>query len=521
MIPVLTAGQMREVDRFTIEELGLPGAVLMESAGRSVVDAMFESPALGACSSPLILCGKGNNGGDGFVAARWLKERCAPGWPRVLLAGRLDELSGDAALMAAAAVNFGVNVIELTDDTLHLLAEEVSACDVVVDGLLGSGAAGAPCGIIAGIVETVNEYSPPLVAIDSPTGVEMDTGAVPGDSLGAVLTVTFGYEKPGHRFYPGRARCGEVICADVGFPRQALDRAGCKLYVCEREDVRRGLPSRRPDSNKGDFGKLLVIGGSTGLTGAPVMSSLAAMAVGAGMVTAAVPESLNNIFETKLTEVMTLPLPDDGAGNITADAVDKTAGFIDAEMDVVALGPGIGRSAMTAEFVRRLAPRLKVPVVVDADGLNAFAGKAKKFSSFGGPVVITPHPGEMSRISGKTVKEIVADPVKAARDFSASTGATVLLKGPPTVIAQESGRTVISPTGSHALAKAGSGDVLTGVIAALIAQGTEPFAASFCGAWLHGTAGELAGEVFGEYSVLASHVTEALGEALAVVRDEV
>ncbi len=520
MIPVLTSGQMQGVDAFTIEQLGLPGSVLMESAGRSVVSSLRSFAVTAGCRTPVILCGRGNNGGDGFVVARWLLDNCAGGWPKVFLAGELESLSGDAALMASAALNFGVEVTELAVNGLQPLVDALDGCDLVLDGLLGSGASGAPRGLVAAIIDTVNEYSLPVVAVDSPTGVEMDSGAVPGCCLNAVLTVTFGCETPGHRFFPGRDCCGEVVCADIGFPRQAIEQAGCGLFVCENDDVAGLLPPRRAFSNKGDYGKLLVIGGSTGLTGAPVMSSLAAMSSGAGMVTAAVPESLNPIFETKLTEVMTLPLPDDGNGSFTRQAVEPAARFITEGMDVVALGPGIGRDVRTVEFIRQLAPCITVPVVLDADGLNAFAGEAKALSSFAGPLVLTPHPGEMARILDVPLAKVLAGPLEAARSLAALSGAVVLLKGPPTVICSPGQPSVISPTGSSALAKAGSGDVLTGAIAALIAQGMEPFQAAYCGAYLHGLAGELAAEAFGLYGVMATQLTGALPEAIRTVLEE-
>jgi NAD(P)H-hydrate epimerase len=520
MLPVLTAEQMREVDSYTIGSLGLPGAVLMESAGRAVAAAMDDYFGHPCFSTPLVVCGKGNNGGDGFVVARWLREHCLPGWPRVVLTGALTDLKGDAALMANAARNFGVEIIELADD-LSPLDDLLLEADVVIDALLGSGASGAPRGIIAAVIASINASGLPVVAVDSPSGVEIDNGSTPGVALSAALTVTFGCEKPGHRFYPGLRHCGHVVCADIGFPEEAVRRVGCRLHACESGDFAAALPPRRPDSNKASYGKLLVIGGSTGLTGAPVLSSEAAMAAGAGMVTAAVPQSLNPIFEAKLTEVMTLPLPDDGRGCFAADATDRTAEFITGGMDVVALGPGIGRDAGTVEFIRKLAPKIKVPVVLDADGLNAFAGDAGKLKSFGGPLVLTPHPGEMARLCGKTVKDVVASPLAVAREFAALTGAIILLKGPPTVVAHSSGHAVISSAGTSALAKAGSGDVLTGIIAALLAQGMAPFDAAWCGAYLHGAAGELAAEACGEYSVTATLVIESIAGAIEALAGEI
>jgi len=514
MLPVLTAAQMQQIDKATISGLGLPGTVLMENAGRAVADSIRDFPATRDCRRPLILCGKGNNGGDGFVVARYLLRDSENGFPLVLLCGRLEELSGDAAVMAGVAAGCGVKVVELEDENLDELARALESCDLVVDALLGSGAAGAPRGLLARVIGSVGEYARPLVAIDSPSGVDMDTGGVPGCALCAVLTVTFGFEKVGHRFYPGRSHCGQIVVADIGFPDAAARELDCRLFVCEPDDVSRRIPLRRPNSNKGDYGKLLVLGGSTGLTGAAVLCSEAAMASGAGMVTAGVPQSLNSIFEIKLTEVMTLPLPDDGTGALQMKALEEIDRFLRSGMDVLALGPGIGRDPGTVDLIRALAGRVELPVVIDADGLNAFAGFPDKLSDFRGPVVITPHPGEMSRLCGKEILEIKANPVAVAREFAERTGAVVLLKGPPTVTAEPGGRAVINPTGTAALAKAGSGDVLTGIIAGLLAQGVQAFDAAFVGAYLHGLAGETAEIESGPYSVMALDLVAALPLAI-------
>ncbi|OGG03489.1 MAG: hypothetical protein A3F83_08990 [Candidatus Glassbacteria bacterium RIFCSPLOWO2_12_FULL_58_11] len=519
MQPVLTAEQMRRVDRATIDGLGLPGTVLMESAGRAVAQAIREFPATSSLKRPLVLCGKGNNGGDGFVVARALQGHSASGFPRIILCGKVNELSGDAALMARVAVNCGIKVIELDEHNLHLLAAELAACDMVVDALLGSGAGGAPHGLIARVIETLQEYQPVVVAVDSPSGVEMDSGQVPGAAVTAVLTVTFGFEKIGHRFYPGRSRCGKVLVADIGFPEAALSGIDCKLFVCEPADIRHRLPVRRADSHKGDYGKVLVVGGSTGLTGAAVMAAEAALVAGAGMVTAGVPQSLNPVFEAKLTEAMTLPLPDTGNGFLAAKGLDKVLEFLTG-MDVLALGPGLGRDEETVKFARGLArAAVKLPVVIDADGLNAFAAEPSTLEAFGGTVVITPHPGEMARLCGSSVEMVRSEPVKVAREFAESHGVVVALKGPPTVVAGPGGRAVINPTGGPAMAKAGSGDVLTGIIAGLLAQGLEPFDAAFCGSYLHGLAGDIAAGELGPYSVVAGDILARIGRAIGRVNE--
>ncbi|MEA1996039.1 MAG: NAD(P)H-hydrate dehydratase [Gemmatimonadota bacterium] len=519
---ILTTAQMQEVDRKTIQDLGLPGAVLMESAGRAVVKAIKDCVYTRGGKRPVILCGRGNNGGDGFVVARILGGKgsgdCCP---LVFLCGRLDDLAGDAATMARVAVNCGIRVIELDEDKLPGLAEALGKADLVVDSLLGSGAKGAPRGLVARVIGMLGEYQAPVAAVDSPSGVEMDTGRVPGAAVDAHLTVTFGYENIGHRLYPGRALCGEIVVADIGFPPTALDGAGCRLFVSESEDVRRRLPVRAPDSHKGDYGKVLVLGGSTGLTGAPVMTCMTALTCGAGLVTAGVPASLNPVFETKMTEAMTLPLPDRGTGSIQPEALEMIREFLDRGVDVLALGPGLGRSEGTVRLVLELAPEIKVPTVIDADGLNAFAADPAALSRIQAPVVITPHPGEMARLCKEhsDTRKVREAPIETAVEFASKYEVTVLLKGAPTIVAESGGegRVVLNPTGSPALAKAGSGDVLTGVITALMAQGLEVFDAAFCGAYLHGLAGDIASEKVGEHSVMATGVAEELPSAIMEV----
>jgi ADP-dependent NAD(P)H-hydrate dehydratase / NAD(P)H-hydrate epimerase len=518
MIPLLTASQMQQVDRAAIEGLGLPGAVLMETAGRSVMEEIGRRELTAQCVRPLVLCGKGNNGGDGFVVARYLLDRSEEGFPIVFLCGRLKELKGDAALMARVAAACGVRIVELTGEKLPDLESALGQTDLIVDGLLGTGSAGAPRGLICKVIEMLGDHTPPMVAIDCPSGVQMDDGQAPGPAIRADLTVTFGFEKIGHRLYPGRGFCGEVRVADIGFPEAAQAGLECSVFLAEAQDVGIHLPPREPDSHKGDYGRVLVLGGSTGLTGAPVMTCESALACGAGLVTAGVPASLNPIFETKLTEAMSHPLADSGRGALIEEALEEIAGLLEKSVDVLALGPGLGRDESTQRLVRALAVRIAVPTVIDADGLNAFAGEPDALRGINGPVVITPHPGEMSRLCGLSVARVKAAPIEVAREFASRYGLVVLLKGSPTVIAQPDGLTVLNPTGGPALAKGGSGDVLTGVIAALLAQGLDTFTAAFCGAYLHGLSGDIAARKLGEYSVVATDLISTLPIAIGEVR---
>ncbi len=514
MQPVLTAEQMRRIDRAAIDGLGLPGAVLMESAGRAVATAVVEFDLTADCRRPVVLCGKGNNGGDGFVAARWLTEHCEPGWPKVFLAGRLDSLAGDAATMARVAVACGLNVLELEKSGLDPLKEALGQADLVLDALLGTGSVGAPRGLVCEVIDILSGWTRPLVAVDAPSGVQMDDGQTPGACLPADLTVTFGYLKLGHLLQPGRVLCGETVLADIGFPEAAEAGLEFDTFLTESLDVGLNFPPREPDSHKGDYGRVLVVGGSTGLTGAPVMAAQSAMTIGAGLVTAAPPASLNPVFEAKLTEVMSAPLPDAGRGYLDSEALEPLVRRLDAGVDVLALGPGLGRAPETAALVRELLGRVECPTVLDADGLNAFEGCADLLAGCKAPLVITPHPGEMSRLSGLSTEQIKADPLRVARDFARRHGVVLVLKGNPCLIADRDGRVAINPTGGPALAKGGSGDVLTGMIAGLIAQGLDPFEAALSAVYLHGLCADLAAQKLSEYCVSATELLRFLPEAI-------
>ena len=517
MLPIVTASQMAAMDRFTIDRIGIPGAALMESAGRGVVEALIEHPLTSGASRYVILCGKGNNGGDGFVVARYLNEIVGDdGFVSLFLCGLLESLKGDCRTMASAAIACGVEIQEIRDDDdLKMLAGALVSSDCVIDALLGSGTEGAPRGMIASVVELIAEFDMPVVAVDCPTGVDMDSGLVHPTSISADLTVTFGAEKIGHRFYPGRESCGKVEVVDIGIPGFAEDEADISLYLAEESDIDGMLPARPADSHKGNYGRVSVVGGSRGFTGAAVMTCESALAAGSGLVSAAIPASLNAVFESKLTEAMTRPV-DDGSetGQFCPDAVDELVDSFNSSFDAVAVGPGLGSGESAAKFARSLVKKLNVPLVLDADGLNAFAGRADELTPYGCPLVVTPHPGEMSRLSGLSVEEIRKRPIEVARSFAASHCCVTVLKGAPTIIAEPSGYTVINPTGSQALAKGGSGDVLTGLILSMIGQGANAFDAAVIAVYLHGLAGDIARESLGLRGVLASDIIDAIPAAL-------
>ena len=341
----------------------------------------------------------------------------------------------------------------------------------------------------AKVIERINELKAARVAVDLPSGLNADTGAVEGPCVKADYTVTMCLPKRGLLLYPGAEYCGEVIVADIGFPKKAIEEQGVQVELITEELARSLLPPRPGSAHKGSFGHVLVVAGSVGLTGAAALASLSALRAGAGMVTLALPESLNDLMEVKLTEVMTLPLPETPARTISIKAIDRIKEFLE-KATVLAIGPGLSREPETMEFVRRLCGEIEKPTVVDADGLNALAAERESLKSLGPNFVLTPHPGEMSRLTGMSVAEIESDRIETARGFASEHGVTLVLKGAPTIVASPDGKAFINSTGNPGLATAGSGDVLTGLIAGLMAQGMKPTDAAVAAVYFHGLAAD-------------------------------
>jgi hydroxyethylthiazole kinase-like uncharacterized protein yjeF len=502
-----TAEQMREMDRRTVEEYGLPGLVLMENAGRAVAEAARELlPEAGG--RVLILAGKGNNGGDGFVAARHLS---AVGVEvAVMLFAELSDLSGDAAINARYAEKSGLVIIEEPDD--ETLAGAIELAEVIVDGLLGTGLSGEVRGRLREVIEVLDYAIAPIVAIDIPSGLDADTGKVLGAAVEADVTCTFGLAKPGLVQYPGKAHVGELRVVDIQLPPALLDDPVFETYLTEAGDCVAMLPARPPDAHKGDTGHVLVIGGSPGLTGAPAMTGVAAARAGAGLVTVGIPAPLQPVLEAKLTEVMTLALPAGEGDTIGLQALDTLLERA-AQADAVALGPGLSRQGQVAELVEALVREVQTPLVVDADALNALAGSTRLLQERGAPIILTPHPGELSRLLDLSIDEIQADRLGITRDAAERFNAIVVLKGAATVIAEPDGEAWISPFANPGMASGGMGDVLTGVIAALLAGGSDAMSAAVAGVYLHGLAGELAAEDMGPQGFLALDVAERLPAA--------
>ena len=507
LTPLLDAETMRAVDRWAIEERGVSSLELMERAGAAVARSVERATPDGPVA---VVCGKGNNGGDGLVVARLLRE--AGRSVTVVCAASVGDFGGDARANLERLP--GEAPLELVGDR-QSAEEALAGAVVVVDALLGTGFQGEPRGAVGDAIEVVNATEAPVVSVDVPSGVDASTGAASGAAVRAQATVTFHAGKPGVWIHPGKAHAGKVEAIDIGIPRGAPAdlRSVATTIGLIGPAVLDELPRRGASSTKFSSGHVLVVGGSRGLTGAPRMAAQAAMRAGAGYVTACVPVSLQAILATAgPPELMTRGLPD-ADGGLTAAGV---ADVLEASErgGALALGPGLGRGEGAVAFARELAREARVPLVLDADGLNAHAGRLSELAAREAPTVLTPHAGELGRLLEVGSEEIERERLRHVRMAAEQARAVVVLKGDDTLIADPDGWVAVSPGGAPALATAGTGDVLTGVIAALLAAGLDPFTAAAAAVWLHAAAGREAARRQGAAEgVVASDVIAALPAA--------
>ena len=507
---IVSAEQMRELDRQAIEEHGVPGLTLMENAGRAVAEAARRMTE-GRSGRPIaIVCGRGNNGGDGFVAARHLAQMDRR--VEVYLAGGRQEVRGDAAENLQRLAEAGVAVTEVAEaDTF---ARTCSRASLVVDALLGTGLSGQVSGLVGRLIEAINECGTAVLAVDIPSGLDADRGRPLGVAVRATETVTLGLPKLGLFLVPGIDYAGRVTVADIGLPSEVVADCPAAGDLVEREWVRMLLPPRRRSAHKGEFGHVLAIAGSAGLSGAAAMCAQAAMRVGAGLVTVGCPESINEILEIKLTEAMTYPLPETYERSLDTWALAPILELAQAA-SVVAIGPGLSTQPETVVLVRRLVARLDRPMVIDADALNALADASVLLEGEHAPAVLTPHPGEMARLMGVTAAEVQAQRPHFAEAAAGRFKSVIILKGACSIIAARGRPLTINGTGNPGMASGGTGDILTGMVAGLIAQGLLPFEAAAAATYLHGLAGDLAAARVGEAGLIASDLLASVPEALA------
>jgi ADP-dependent NAD(P)H-hydrate dehydratase / NAD(P)H-hydrate epimerase len=517
-VRILTAEAMREVDRAAIEELGIPSLVLMENAAIGVVEALGK--AFAEAESAAVFCGPGNNGGDGLAIARHLAVR---GWEvRVFLVTGGRGLSADAEVQLGICRKAELPVLEVAGaDALSPALEAAAECDVVIDALFGTGLARPLEGLFAQAVEGINSLPAPCVAVDLPSGLAGSQARPIGPRVQAALTVTFAAPKVAHVFPPAADAVGEMVVTDLGIPPRLVEdveeEAG-DLHLLMGEELAALLPEREPGAHKGDYGHALLVAGSPGKAGAAILGARAAVRAGAGLVTVAVPEPILQTVDLGSIESMTLGLPAGPSGQIAEGAVDVVLDAAEGKA-ALALGPGLGQDPATAAAIRRIVLECPLPVVLDADGINAFAGRAGELANRRAETVLTPHPGELGRLLGISTAQIQEDRVAAARGAADETGAIVVLKGHLSLVA--SGTAVfVNPTGNPGMATGGTGDVLTGLVAGLIAQGLDALDATVLAVYLHGLAGDLAAGRLGENALAAGDLVGILPEAFAALRGE-
>ena len=514
---ILTSAQMRAADRHAIDDVGMPAAVLMENAGAEVVNAMED--ALGDLSalSVLVLCGTGNNGGDGMVVARRLA--AVGSTVRAVLLGEASGLSDEAASQWRILRRLGVPARACGPKEWPDVREDLEAADIVVDAILGTGFHGALEGFLAEVVEDVNACTVPVVAVDVPSGLSGEDSAIPGPAIEAALTVTFAAPKICHVFAPSHALCGDLVVADIGIPEASLDATGSDLALVSSRDVAElveDLAQRDEGTHKGTWGHVVVCGGAVGRTGAPSLSGLAALMSGTGLVTVATPSPCVASVAALAPELMQLALPSTDSGEALG-AGDELEVLLE-RASVVVAGPGLGTGAGARAILRMLTGHASVPLVLDADALNILALEGLPDVGGARPVVLTPHPGELARLleamdldaPGASQLERLAP----ARELARRTGAVVVVKGFRTIVVPPEGVASVIPTGGPGMATAGTGDVLAGLIGGLLAQGLEARDAAIAGAFLHGAAGDLAEELVGQMPLRATDLLRCWPQAL-------
>lgn len=509
---IVTAAQMQALDRRTIEEAGVPGTTLMERAGASVVTSLEQQ--IGPLRGKLItiLCGKGNNGGDGFVVARLLHKQRAK--VHVFTLAPAADLSRDAARMYRQLIRTAGKAIVKPFSSTSQLQTILSDSDAIIDALLGTGLATPVSGRYAEAIDGINQAQRLTVAVDLPSGIHADTGAVLGRAVKADLTVTFGLPKLGLFQNQGIDHTGRVEIVDIGIPPAYVDAVESRIRLITAPFVRTVVPPRRLSSHKGTFGHAGIIAGSVGKTGAAAMAAQAALRMGAGLVTVAIPASVNDVLEAKLLEVMTIPMPETTARTLSRAALDRLKDFINTRT-AVAIGPGLSTHPETVALVQALVRQLDRPSVLDADALNALAGRAALLAECAIPPILTPHPGEMARlVTESSAQSVNEDRIGTATRFAQAHRCYLVLKGARTVIAGPDGMVAICPTGNPGMATAGTGDVLTGMITGLLAQGVASWEAACAATYVHGLAGDLAAETIGQTSLIARDIIDYIPYAL-------
>jgi hydroxyethylthiazole kinase-like uncharacterized protein yjeF len=506
---IATSQQIKNIDRRAIKEFGIPGPVLMENAASAIMAEMerfFDGLAgVRVC----IICGKGNNGGDGLALARRLSIRGVA--VRVALLAPFSAVTGEAKVNLSILRKTDLQITQKA--SARDLSEVLQWSDIIVDALLGVGLSTPLKGLFAQAVDMINTAGKPVVAVDIPTGIDADTGAIIGSAVKAELTVTMALLKRGLVLFPGAHYAGEVRVADIGIPAEVIDQEKIRVTLLDRGFAWGLMSPRDPDSHKGDYGHLMIVAGSPGKAGAAIMSARAALRTGAGLVSVAAPNGLVPIVQAQITEAMCVPAAESIEGTLGIGSEEELLKAA-SRMSACAIGPGLSTHYETVQVVRNLVQRLTVPMVIDADGLNALVGFTEILKRAKAPVILTPHPGEMGRLLGISSDDVQKDRITIASGFAVKYNVILVLKGAGTVVAFPDGRIFINSTGNPGMATGGTGDGLTGMIGGLLAQGYTATHAACLGVYLHGLAGDLAAKEKGEMSMIAGDLIEKIPDAI-------
>jgi len=510
-----TAQEMKALDERAITESGIPSILLMEGAAVGIVDRLLR---FYPCLSKLhiaFLCGKGNNGGDGLAVARHLLRRGAD--VEVVLLSQIENLRGDSKINwgILSKLSSKVHVVASASGASSLIPPMLERADLLIDAIFGTGLSHPVDADVAQAIEWINRSGKPVVSIDIPSGICADTGKVFGAAVRADRTLTLALPKRGHFLPPGLEYRGELSVVDIGIPPDLVSQASIQTELITPERIGSHLPSRPRNAHKGTYGHLLIIAGSRGKAGAATLASLGALRSGVGLVTLAHPRGVPPPQEP--AEAMTMPLPETSEGSL-AEAGEKMLLEVFQGKEAVALGPGLSQNPETRELLRRLIVSSPVPTVIDADGINALAGKPDLLKRGRAPRILTPHPGEMARLMGTSIQAVVEDRLGVASSFAVEYGVVIVLKGAGTVVAGPDGTLLVNPTGNPGMAKGGSGDVLTGMVGAHLAQGVPPLEAAALAVYVHGLSGDLAAEAIGEIGMSPSDLVDRIPSAYQLLR---
>ncbi len=514
---LVTASEMQRMDRETIESFGLPGRLLMENAGRGAT-AFFIENLCPMCGDTIgVMAGRGNNGGDGFVMARYLHQKGLS--VKVFLLSDPKQVVGDARLNLDLLAPLNIEVIHLPDQAAFEAATALLAEPTMwIDALLGTGLNADVRGYFKAAIAFLNAAAKPIFAVDIPSGLNADTGQVQGFCVKADATATFAFAKVGHLLHPGVQHTGRLKVIDIGIPAHIVEKVGCRQHLLTPGGSRRLLRPRDPQAHKGSTGHLLVVAGKSGTTGAAAMTAMAALRTGAGLVTLGCPQGVQALVAQQTLEAMTVGLAETHLGGLSAKALPQILGLASGRK-CIAVGPGMGTESDTGTLLEGLLNQSPLPLVIDADGLNLLADRIELLAQAKVPVILTPHPGEMARLTGQTTADLLKDRVATARSFAVTHGVVLVLKGARSIVARPDGHVWVNSSGNSGMASGGMGDVLTGVIAGLVTQDYAPEAAARLGVYLHGAAGDALARTIGPQGYLASDLMAALPRELADLPD--